>query len=299
VVSPDFKHKIDALDLTGASPIHETEGDKYEMLQYFITKLETRTEAKSVYKFLLEFISTMVSTNGQRSPSCIFLVNNTSLDFDVSVFEPDDIIPENFKKELYWQIENGIVAICVSHRKITFSPAAYSGSSVNALLVPISTTDRVIGLALLYTNISEKEFQRDLLQIIKLACIQTALYIDNIAMINELKNAQVRVIHTEKLSAIGQLAAGIAHEINNPASFILSNCEILNDYISSVISLIKLLTSGATVDEIQEKYKDLDIDYIMNDAQTLISSNIDGLKRITQIVANLKDFAHLDQKDVF
>jgi signal transduction histidine kinase len=281
---------------TGLLP--ETEGDKYEMLQYFVAKLETRTKLDDIYKFLLEFLRTMVSKAGQLPPSCIFLVNTETLYFDLSVSEPDDIDRDIFNKELAWQIENGIVAHCLGNRKTSFSPAAYSGSSGNILLVPLTTTERVLGLALLYTDINECTFQRELLQIIKLAGIQTALYIDNLSMVNELKNTQARVIHTEKLSAIGQLAAGIAHEINNPASFILNNCEILDEYFKTLITFLKLYDSKTT-EHIKCKYEEFDIEYIIQDAPSLIASNIEGLKRITQIVANLKDFAHLNQKETF
>jgi signal transduction histidine kinase len=282
---------------TEQNSFHDTELDKYEMLQYFIAKLETRTDIDEVYKFLLEFLSTMVQFGSKKSESCIFLVNNDTLEFDLFAFEPENAETKTLKNELDWQIENGIVATCINNRKAIFSPAAFSGSLANTLIVPLTTSERILGLALLYTDIKEDDFERELLQVVKLASTQAILYIENIAMVIELKNTQARIIHTEKLSAIGQLAAGIAHEINNPTSYILSNCEILSEYVNT----LKLFTDSSlaenSIEAIRKNYNEMDIEYITNDAHSLLISNIDGLKRITQIVANLKDFAHPDQKE--
>lgn len=109
-----------------------------------------------------------------------------------------------------------------------------------------------------------------------------------------LKRTQMQLIQAEKLAGIGQLAAGIAHEINNPVGFVASNSETIVKYIKKIKDLIALYERSADADEINEYKKSRKIPFVMDDISTLIDENIDGLKRITGIVKNLKDFARID-----
>jgi signal transduction histidine kinase len=277
----------------------QNEQDKYELLQYFVSKLETRTTIPGIYSFLLEFIMGISGGYRDSAPSCIFLADCESLDFNLIASVPEDIEADVFNQELARQIDNGIVAWCITNRRGAFFPATLAGVVMNCLLVPLSTIKQTLGLAILYLNIEEEQLSHESLQIISLACTQTALYADNIAMFQKLQGAQSRLVHSEKLSAIGQLAAGIAHEINNPVGFVLSNSEVLIDYINAFKKMILAYRNKMPEEEIVRIRKELDIDYIFLDVDKLTNDNMDGLKRVIQIIENLKDFAHIDQKDVF
>lgn len=126
--------------------------------------------------------------------------------------------------------------------------------------------------------------------------------------LKQLYSTQEQLFHAEKLSSLGQLAAGIAHEINNPVSFVLSNFEPLDEYISGMSELIRLHDQFArTLDAgdeqlrqqlrntIQDREKSIDLEFVLEDVFSLVSDSRNGLSRVCEIVKNLKSFAHKDQ----
>jgi signal transduction histidine kinase len=114
-----------------------------------------------------------------------------------------------------------------------------------------------------------------------------------------LKNTHAQLVHSEKLAGIGQLAAGVAHEINNPIGFVLGNSEILIEYFDAIKKLITFYEERISNKEKCDKREELDINYIMNDIDSLLNDNLNGLKRVISIVTNLKNFARADQQDEF
>jgi len=119
------------------------------------------------------------------------------------------------------------------------------------------------------------------------------------------KETQKRLIQSEKMAGIGQLAAGVAHEINNPTGFVMSNLQILSVNINQLFSIIdnfeELLRnnspqdpekSEALQDCLQKLKENYDIDYLKEDLPELINECLEGTNRIKNIVANLKSFTH-------
>ena len=125
---------------------------------------------------------------------------------------------------------------------------------------------------------------------------------------NELKMVQSQVLQQEKMASIGQLAAGVAHEINNPMGFIISNLNTLKRYSERVSEYLTAQT--ATVErcsekcgnadvltEIAEKKKALKIDYITGDLNNLIKESLEGADRVKKIVHDLKNFSRVDESE--
>lgn len=111
----------------------------------------------------------------------------------------------------------------------------------------------------------------------------------------ELKNAQAQLVQSERLAAIGQLAAGVAHEINSPLGFVAANSETLAGYLNGMTRIVRLYRAGEDPAAIRRAEEELDIDYVLDDAVDLLKDNADGLARITEIVRNLRSFARIDQ----
>ena len=122
-----------------------------------------------------------------------------------------------------------------------------------------------------------------------------------------LKETQQQLLQAEKMASVGQLAAGVAHEINNPIGFVSSNLSTLKDYLSLFQILLdmakKLHSDGATealkarVDELQAFYAQHDLDFIGEDIGPLIDESAEGLQRVSEIVKGLKIFSRIDSEE--
>ncbi|WP_243370979.1 ATP-binding protein [Geotalea sp. SG265] len=122
----------------------------------------------------------------------------------------------------------------------------------------------------------------------------------------ELKKAHSHLLQQEKMAAIGQLAAGIAHEINNPLGFITSNLHTLQKYVNRFGAMLyffrdqqRLGTSIAEVRELSDrKWQELKLDVVSADVGDLLSQTLAGAERVSGIVADLKGFSHVDELGV-
>ncbi|BAY65483.1 multi-sensor signal transduction multi-kinase [Calothrix brevissima NIES-22] len=113
----------------------------------------------------------------------------------------------------------------------------------------------------------------------------------------DLKKAQAQLVHSEKMSSLGQMVAGVAHEINNPISFIAGNLEYANQYIEDLLDLIAVYQQQYPQinPTIATKIKAIDLDYLCNDLPKLMTSMKVGSERITEIVLGLRNFSRLDE----
>lgn len=112
--------------------------------------------------------------------------------------------------------------------------------------------------------------------------------------LRELQQTQLQLIHSEKMSSLGQLVAGVAHEINNPINFIYGNLSYVEDYLKDLMDLLNCYrTEFVDVPTpIRKKLKAVDIEYLLQDLPKILSSMRGGAERITEIVQSLRDFSH-------
>jgi len=128
----------------------------------------------------------------------------------------------------------------------------------------------------------------------------------------ELKEMQSQMVQSEKLASIGQLAAGVAHEMNTPVGFVASNFQTLQSYMNKFRDLLTLYDELASEVESSEKEMLLNkvsvidksrntmkIDFIIKDIQGLFDDSREGLERVTNIIQNLRDFSRIDQAEFF
>lgn len=129
----------------------------------------------------------------------------------------------------------------------------------------------------------------------------------------ELKETQSYLLQSEKMASIGQLAAGVAHEINNPVAFVTSNLQSLRSYVDDLKALLALYgeavetkaglaANSAGFQGMQERIhqlrKEIDPDFVLEDLDQLIRQSLEGTDRVRKIVGDLKDFSHVDRSQL-
>jgi two-component system NtrC family sensor kinase len=121
-----------------------------------------------------------------------------------------------------------------------------------------------------------------------------------------LREAQAALVQSEKLASLGQLAAGVAHEINNPISYVTNNLAVLKRDVPAVMEVLDKYRAGrpslgaaepALLGDIDRMEEAIDLPYIRESLPRLFDRSLEGLKRVRDIVKNLRDFARLDEAD--
>jgi two-component system, NtrC family, sensor kinase len=186
------------------------------------------------------------------------------------------------------------------------------GSALEAILLSLALADRI--------NILKKEKeqeQHDRLEAIKenerLIREQNAILEEKVqtrtheleVTLRNLQNTQTQLVNQEKMASLGQLTAGVAHEINNPINFVSSNINPLKRDISDVIEIMDAYKqmgikefSPETLKQLNNLEKEIDLDYVRDEIDQLLQGMEDGAKRTVEIVKGLKLFSRVDEQDV-
>lgn len=118
--------------------------------------------------------------------------------------------------------------------------------------------------------------------------------------LSELQKAQAQLVHREKMSSLGQLVAGVAHEINNPVTFIYANLSHAENYTQDILNLLTLYQQQypSPTPEIQSQIAAIDLEFLLEDLPKLLSSMKVGAERICEIVGSLRNFSRLAEADM-
>ncbi|MBE8997993.1 AAA family ATPase [Nostoc sp. LEGE 12447] len=212
-----------------------------------------------------------------------------------------------------------------SEGSFTIDPYIIEHRIKSLMCTSIVNQGKVIGLLYLENNLTVGAFTSDRIQVLKILFSQAAISLENARLyanleekieertralneknvrlnqtLHELKLAQAQLIQTEKMSSLGQMIAGIAHEINNPVSFIHGNLDHINNYTQDLLSLINIYQNIYlnVAPEIEEFLENIDIDFIKEDIPKTLSSMKIGTQRIREIVLTLRNFSRLDEADM-
>nr|WP_293158691.1 ATP-binding sensor histidine kinase [Okeania sp. SIO2C9] len=178
------------------------------------------------------------------------------------------------------------------------------------LCLPLSDRGKLIGIVYLENNRTMGAFTVDRVEVIELLCAQAAITLENARLYQEsrkalklerelhkLQQTQIQLIQSEKMFSLGQMVAGVAHEINNPVSFIHGNITHANTYMEEVLELLALYQSHYPQphQEIEIAMEEMDLEFLRSDFEKLLKSMENGSERIKNIVTSLRTFARLDE----
>lgn len=113
-------------------------------------------------------------------------------------------------------------------------------------------------------------------------------------LLMEIERVNDKLLRSEKLAGIGQLAAGVAHEINNPVGYIFSNLKTLGVYVTDLLKIIDAVDETQNIEDIKRLKRTLDYAYIRSDVEALITESGEGIDRVKKIISALQDFCYID-----
>ena len=208
--------------------------------------------------------------------------------------------------KLIQYVKNTLATVAIDHLKTdlpVIDDYLEHHQPESLLGLPILNQGNLVGILYLENRITSGVFSRDRLLVLNFLSSQAAIALENARLyhqvqqtLNELQQAQMQMIQSEKMSALGNLVAGVAHEINNPVGFIAGNLNEVNAGVQDLIDYLRLYQEnfpqpGA---ELTEKAEEIDVDYLVEDLPKMLSSMKIGCDRIKNISTSLRTFSRAD-----
>jgi len=193
------------------------------------------------------------------------------------------------------------------------------------LCIPIMNQSKLMGILYIENNLTTGAFTSDRIEILLLLTTQAAICLENAILYNsldekvkqrtqelnekkeslqqalhDLQSTQTQLIQSEKMSSLGQMVAGIAHEINNPINFIDGNITYTSQYVQDLLGLIAVYEQEYPNPSplVQKKAKEIELDFLVKDLSKLLHSMSVGSSRIQDIVLGLRNFSRLDEAEM-
>jgi GAF domain-containing protein len=178
------------------------------------------------------------------------------------------------------------------------------------VIVPIFQGENLWGLLGAYQNADFRVWQPDEITLLEQIGNQFGVALQQAELLaqtkelaaqlaEDLQEAQIQLVQSEKMSSLGQLVAGIAHEINNPVNFIYGNLMHVSEYNNDLLDLINLYQEEYPTPNptIQDKIEDIDLEFLLEDLPAMINSMQVGAERIRKLVLSLRNFSRLDEAE--
>ncbi|WP_017318690.1 ATP-binding sensor histidine kinase [Mastigocladopsis repens] len=207
------------------------------------------------------------------------------------------------------------------------------------LCIPIINQRKLLGILYLENNLTTAAFTRDRVELLKLITTQAAISLENAILykslaqanerleeyslsleekvaqrtqelkeknqrlkqaLKELQSTQTQLIQSEKMSSLGQIVAGIAHEINNSINFIYGNISHASRYVEDLLDLLAIYQqeNPNLTDQVKKKMQEIDLDFLAQDLPKLLDSMNFGSSRIRNIILSLRNFSRLDESEM-
>ncbi|MBD1846917.1 PAS domain-containing protein [Cyanobacteria bacterium FACHB-63] len=293
------------------SPIFDAEGQVIQFIgiQNDITEriyLETeRQRLEKKHQEATQLLQTVINNAPQlifwKDLNSVYLGCNKSFAIVAGLNDPSEIVGKT-DYDLPWSLEQielfqvrdaEVLSSGMPQLHLIEAHPQIDGESfwTDTSKIPLrNDAGEVIGILGTHEDITERKQAEEQLRY-KTESLERALH--------DLKRAQTQLIQSEKMSSLGQLVAGVAHEINNPVSFIYSNLKPAQEYIRDLLHLIELYQRcyPQPPSVIQAAIESIDLDFLTTDLPKLLTSMENGAERIREIVLSLRTFSRLDEAE--
>ena len=326
-----FSHQTIQTTRTTSTSIHEA----LDLASIFKATQVLSSEIQ-LEQLISKLMTLVIENAGAQKAALVLLKNNTLMLKAVAITsenvklldlpcENSKDIPHKIVNYVKRSLKTVVLDNATQHPDFISDSYLMQQQPKSLLCMPILNRSKLIGLLYLENNLTIGAFTQNRIEILNLLCTQAAISLENAQLyskledyshtleqkveqrtqevtqtLKQLQRTQAQLIQTEKMSGLGQLVAGIAHEINNPISFIYGNLTPASEYAESLIELIDLYQNlySQPLREIESKVDEIELDFIIEDLPKLLYSMKTGAERIREIVLSLRNFSRLDESEI-
>ncbi|MBW4661377.1 MAG: GAF domain-containing protein [Drouetiella hepatica Uher 2000/2452] len=298
--------------------------ERYQEIDLFediSTQLTTSLDTQQIAQLVLQEIHQLI----ESSAGIILLLKPNALNPDEASFEIIAEFGQFFDRPL--ELGQGIIGDVVQSGRaelvndIQIDPRSRGQENIRALIcAPLRAKERILG-AIAIGSQNPDAYAAEHLRLVSIFASQTAVAIEKALLyeqscqaavqakaqadrlqqaVKDLQLAQTQLIQSEKMSSLGQLIAGVAHEINNPVNFICGNVKYVAQYATELMQLLQDYQKNFPVApaDLQSQIDNIDLEFLMQDLPKLLNSMKLGTDRIVEIVQSLKNFSRLDEAEM-
>jgi len=213
------------------------------------------------------------------------------------------LLPMSLINQVRHTCESAVIFNASVHAALAVDPYVLREKPKSILCTPLLNQNKLIAILYLENNLTIGAFTDQRVEVLNLICTQAAISLENARLyqqaqqaLEELQSSHMQLVQSEKMSALGSLVAGIAHEINNPVNFLKGNIKPALNYSDDLIGLLDMVKADEPRADILEAMEAINLPFIREDLPNLLHSMTFGISRIRDISTSLRTFSRSDKE---